>query len=324
MKQSNITVVSMTQKSTPFYHDFGQNEDAAEIADVRLALPRIFDLVSEENGVYRSDPEQIVGIFTRNRVFGGQLFTQFYMVAKEEAKKRGYQVQRLTVLFRRPGKANQPIRYSHDSNRPMNSTFLSLKAEQNDQMDLMPFFLRGIPKPLDCLELKSGKSTLHLDSWLQKYGNNSLNVAKLDEKSEIFELRPVDLNTFGGLNSDQKVIRCWARLAESLRKVEIKEPLFVPMAISDFLSCHPAIVALDQMRIRFTSGASLSHRCTFHRHNRFDAKAFFLVEIRLDCLNKSGLYSGNVFTQDGQCILSFIQSNFNQYDITTEDLKSRL
>ncbi|KAI6210718.1 hypothetical protein M3Y96_00357700 [Aphelenchoides besseyi] len=96
------------------------------------------------------------------------------------------------------------------------------------------------------------------------------------------------------------------------------------MIISDLLSCHPAIVALDQMRIRFSSGASLMHRCTFYRHDRFDAKAFFLVEIRLDCLNKSGLYSGNVFSEDGQCILSFVQSNFNQYDFTAGDQKSRL
>ncbi|KAI6174015.1 hypothetical protein M3Y98_01144400 [Aphelenchoides besseyi] len=121
-------------RGPPFYHDFGQDEDVAEIADIRIAFPRIFDLVHEENGVYRSDPEQIVGIFTRNRVFGGHLFTQFYLVAKEEAKKRGYQVQSLTVVFRRPGKANQPIRYSHESNRPMNSTFLSLKAEQNGKL----------------------------------------------------------------------------------------------------------------------------------------------------------------------------------------------
>lgn len=89
---------------------------------------------------------------------------------------------------------------------------------------------------------------------------------------ELFELRPVNFEAFAAMDSstDSQKIQCWARLAPHLQHIQIKEPMFVPITICDYLACFPTIIALNQRRVRFTAGASLTHRVTIHRSKGFD------------------------------------------------------
>lgn len=128
---------------------------------------------------------------------------------------------------------------------------------------------KHIPKPLDCLTVREAKARVYLDPWQDKVGS-TLSSGLLGPDSELFEIRPLDFKAYAALDSSRKIVQCWVRLAPRLNHIDIKEPMFVPMAMCDYMSCHPSIVVLDQLRLPFKSGASLTHKVCIHRSEGFD------------------------------------------------------
>ncbi|KAI6191195.1 hypothetical protein M3Y97_00201500 [Aphelenchoides bicaudatus] len=322
--------------SPKLLHDFGQNNnEEPENPDVKTSLPNLFNLRKVGND-YCSDPDQVVGIFSRNRVFGGQTFVQFYLVAKQLATDQF--VKRLDIIFYTPGKATQPILY-RQTLKALNSQFISMEAVQNGRLiacgharlsklepfDYIPQMPNDIPHPLDCLPIKEAQTHAFLDTWTKKWGS-SLNTATLENESELFEIRPVNFESYCGLNSDFQKMQAWLRLAPHLQDIELKDPMFVPLTVCDYLACQPSITALDQRHIHFTSGASLTHKVCIHRTKGFNPKGYFLVENILETLSSglTGLYNGRVFDESGQCILNFSQMNFNQVQFDSKGLKPKI
>jgi hypothetical protein len=153
---------------------------------------------------------------------------------------------------------------------------------------LPPWMDSTIPKPLDCLTIKEARAGLpFMDPWLDKHGS-ALDLITLKPKGELFELRPVDFESYGAMNSKSKKMQCWARLAPHLHRnlycnftlttslfiryldIDIKEPMFVPITICDYLACQPVITVLDQQRLHFRAGASITHKVYIHRTTGFN------------------------------------------------------
>lgn len=67
-----------------------------------------------------------------------------------------------------------------------------------------------------------------------------------------------------------------ADLPSVLADMRIEEPLLTAMIASDYLSGHPVLIALDQRRVHFTSGASVSHQCIFYEHDQLDVRSSLL------------------------------------------------
>jgi hypothetical protein len=104
-------------------YEFSANtdEESTKEGDVRLSLPGIFNMKDNKDG-FVSPSQQIVGIMTKNRVFGGQtckskdlncailnLVAQFYMIAKKVSN--GKSIKRLEAVFYGAGNSNLPIQY---------------------------------------------------------------------------------------------------------------------------------------------------------------------------------------------------------------------
>jgi acyl-CoA thioesterase II len=274
------------------------------------ALDRVLDLLNLEQielDIFRGrSPKE-----RRQRVFGGQVAGQA-LVAAGRTVPADRPVHSLHAYFIRPGDPAVPIVYIVDRVRDGRSfTTRRVSAIQHGRaiFTLSASFHHPEPGPVHAFampEVPPPDDVMPLAERLEKVAGPGI--------SEFFRNNPIDLRYIGpltveaqrdpALRTDHNLV--WLRADGELPEDPLVHVCVMTyasdMTLLDSVLLHHGLSWLDGR----TSGASLDHAMWFHRPFRADQWLLYAQQSPI-AAGARGLARGEVFTEDGDLVVSVVQ-----------------
>ncbi|KAI6226796.1 hypothetical protein M3Y95_00658600 [Aphelenchoides besseyi] len=310
---------------------------------VRPVFEKFFDLQPLNSNTVVSEPRHFGGFFKGSRLFGGHTATQSFLAAKR--LRNGAQAYRIDINFFAPGNLHHDLVYQETS-PATNPNYVNLDVWQNnillstascrlhdslpsddlsdDSMNVVSShsqkhfdFPHNVLEPETYTEILDLVDRLPMNKWQKEHGQ-SFNYRGCTPENQIFQVRPIDHMHYAGLSYETKPMLVWARLSPTLLDLPIRDPEAIPLLLSDLIIGHPIFVHFDQLQIRVTSSATLSHKVYFHEFN-FDPRGYFLIELKVNRANTTALVCGRIFDEQKRLLVSIFQNHY--YTLHKDDLQ---
>uniref|UniRef100_A0A914E614 Acyl-CoA thioesterase-like C-terminal domain-containing protein n=1 Tax=Acrobeloides nanus TaxID=290746 RepID=A0A914E614_9BILA len=304
----------------------------AVISSLNDVFKNIQHVEKIDERLFRSFDPHMGGAFILTRVFGGQSVAQSYLVGRKLFP--AHCINKLEITFLGPGQTNLPIDYYVEDFGSSNG-ILCLIAKQKEKI-LFKCFLTYVSSPSSVLrafnanmrypeDVDPPNSYLSIETIVDMGPPDSEARERFKKVSKrlLFDLRPVDPGHFAGFSGELRPVITWCRLATSLHGVDIPEPIFIVMLISDYLVFQPAKILHDTFNRseEYQTGSSLNHKIWIH-HYDIDPYGFFLCVNDCELIDQSRpLLTGRIFDERKRCIATFIQESFIQKQSSQEKAK---
>ena len=290
-----------------FATTFATTKEGSAISKALEDLLDLLDLEQIEVNIFRGrSPDERV-----QRVFGGQVAGQA-LVAAGRTVPADRPVHSLHAYFIRPGDPSVPIVYTVDRVRDGRSfTTRRVSAIQHGKVifTLSASFHRPEPGPQHAVRMPEVPAPDELPSVAERLEKVFGPLA-----DNFFRSRPIDLRFAGPLTYEAERDPA-LRTTESLVWLRVDGDLpDDPMLHVCLMTYVSDITLLDSVLLTHglswtdgrTTGASLDHAMWFHRPFRADRWLLYAQQAPVT-YGARGLARGQVFTQDGQLVVSVVQ-----------------
>ncbi|KAI6210837.1 hypothetical protein M3Y96_00370300 [Aphelenchoides besseyi] len=304
---------------------------------VRPVFEKFFDLQPLNSNTVISKPRHFGGFFKGSRLFGGHTAAQSFLAAKR--LRNDAQVYRIDINFFAPGNLHEDLVYQETS-PSTNPNYVNLDVWQNnillstascrlhdppssddlsaDLTNVVSYFSQkhsdfphNVLEPETYTEILDLVDRLPMNKWQKEHGR-SFDYRGCTPDNQIFQVRPIDHMHYAGLSNETKPMLVWARLSPTLLDLPIRDPEAVPLLL------NPIFVHFDQLQIRVTSSATLSHKVYFHEFN-FNPRGYFLIELNVIRANTTALICGRIFDEQKRLLVSIFQNHY--YTLHKDDLQ---
>jgi acyl-CoA thioesterase II len=277
---------------------------------MRNALDRLLELLDleqiEENIFRGVSPKERV-----QRVFGGQVAGQA-LVAAGRTVPADRPVHSLHAYFIRPGDPSVPLIYTVDRVRDGRSfTTRRVSAIQHGKtiFTLSASFHQPEPGPEHADPMPSvppPESIEPTPDRLARYFGGVLPPSIRDNPIELRSVGPLTIEAERDLSLRTTRNMVWLRVAGELPDDPLLHVCLMTYA-SDMTLLDPVLLAHGLSWLDgHTTGASLDHAMWFHRPFRADQWLLYAQESPV-AYGARGLARGEVFTQDGDLVVSVVQ-----------------